>query len=109
MCIRDEEGCYVLSKILWITPLCLVEVGEALGLYHTIVWINELQLVNADVEVDSKKVVDYYARSRGDFIEFGVIMDACIRLCQTSLTNSSVKFIIRQGRSCFRKDSHISN
>jgi len=37
MCIRDEEGCYVLSTILWITPLCLVEVDEALGLYHTIV------------------------------------------------------------------------
>jgi hypothetical protein len=108
MCIRDEEGCYVLSKILWITPLCSVEVGKALGLYHIIMWINELQLANVYVEVDLKKVADYYARSKGDFTEFGVIMYACIHLYQTSLTNSSFEFIMRQGRSCFSKDSHIS-
>lgn len=95
MCIRDVEGCYVLSKTLWLTLLCYVEVGEALGLYQAMKWINELELANIDFEVDWKKVVDYYARNRGD-TEFGVIMDDCIHLCQNSLTNSNVKFIRRQ-------------
>jgi len=52
MCIRDEEGCYVLSKTLWLTLLCSVEVGEALGLYRAMKWINELQLANVDFELD---------------------------------------------------------
>jgi len=29
---------------------------KALGLYHAIWWIHELQLTNVDFEVDSKKV-----------------------------------------------------
>jgi len=52
MCIRDVEGCYVLSKTLWLSLLCSVEVGEALGLYHAMKWNHELQLANVDFEVD---------------------------------------------------------
>jgi len=46
----------VLSKTMWFTLLCTVEIGEALGLYHTIIWIKDLQLANVDFIVDSKKV-----------------------------------------------------
>lgn len=72
MCIRDEEEWYVLSKTLWITPLCFVKVGKALGPYHTMLWINDLQLTNVDFEVDSKEVVDYYVRNRGDITKFSL-------------------------------------
>jgi len=41
---------YVLAKTLWFSPLCLMYMGELLGLYHTIMWINELQLTNIDFE-----------------------------------------------------------
>ena len=51
---------YVLSKT--ITPLCNEEIGKALGLYHTIIWIKDLQLANVDFEVDLKKVFDNFAR-----------------------------------------------
>jgi hypothetical protein len=32
MCIQDDEGCYVLAKTEWMTPLLNVDLGEALGL-----------------------------------------------------------------------------
>nr|ABD28663.1 Polynucleotidyl transferase, Ribonuclease H fold [Medicago truncatula] len=73
MCIRDEEEWYVLSKTLRITPLCSVKVGEALGPYHTMLWINDIQLTNVNIEVDSKEVIDYYVRNRGDSTEFSLI------------------------------------
>lgn len=73
MCIRDEEEWYVLSKTLRITLLCYVKVGEALGPYHTMLWINDIQLTNVDIEVDSKEVIDYYVRNRGDSTEFSLI------------------------------------
>jgi hypothetical protein len=43
LCIRDEDGSYVLAKIVWFSPFCSVEVGEALGLYHALIWTADLQ------------------------------------------------------------------
>jgi len=96
MCIRDSEGNHVRSKTMWLTPLCSVDTGEALGLYHAIQWIHELQLANVDFEVDSKRVADYFNKGRGDVTEFGSIMDSSIQFCSTYLTNSHVEFIKRQ-------------
>jgi ribonuclease HI len=96
MCIRDSDGNHVRSKTMWITPVCSVDVGEALGLYHAIRWIHELQLINVDFEVDSKRVADYFNKGRGDVTEFGSIMDSSINFCSNYLTNSHVEFIRRQ-------------
>jgi ribonuclease HI len=96
MCIRDSAGFHVRSKIMWFSPLCSVDVGEALGLYHAIGWVHELQLENVDFEVDSKSVVDYFNKGRGDVTEFGSIMDSSIQLCRSFLTNSHVEFTRRQ-------------
>lgn len=38
--------------------MCICD--DTLWLYHAIMWINELQLENADFEMDSNKVVDYF-------------------------------------------------
>jgi hypothetical protein len=84
------------DEALWFTPLCSVDVGEALGLYHAIRWIHELQLENVDFEVDSKRVADYFNKGRGDVTEFGSIMDSSIQFCRSFLTNSHVEFIRRQ-------------
>jgi len=96
MCIRDSEGNHVRSKTLWFSPLCPVDIGEALGLYHANQWINELQLTNVDFEVDSKTVADYFNKARGDSTKFGSIMDNNIQFCNIFLTNSHVEFIRRQ-------------
>jgi len=77
---------------MWFTPICSVDVGEALGLYHAARWIHELQLTN----VDSKRVADYFNKGRGDVTEFDSIMDSSIQLCSTYLANSHVEFIRRQ-------------
>jgi ribonuclease HI len=60
MCIRDDEGWYLLARTLWITPPCTTEVGEALGLLHTIQWVHDLRFDNVDFTLDSKKVVDNF-------------------------------------------------
>ncbi|XP_024626609.1 uncharacterized protein [Medicago truncatula] len=96
MCIRDSTGFHVRSKIMCFSPLCSVDVGEALGLYHAIRWIHELQLKNVDFEVDSKRVADYFNKGRGDVTEFGSIMDSSIHFCRSFLTKSHVEFTRRQ-------------
>ncbi|PNX87003.1 cytochrome p450 [Trifolium pratense] len=42
MCIRDDEGRFVLAKTMWISPICSVDLGEALRLIHAINWVREL-------------------------------------------------------------------
>ena len=96
MCIRDSGGNHIRSKIMWFQPVCSVDVGEVLGLHHAIRWIHELQLTNVDLEVDSKRVADYFNKGRGDVTEFGSIMDNSIQFCRNNLTNSHVEFIRRQ-------------
>jgi len=81
------------SKTMWFTPVHSVDVGEALGLHHSIRWIHELQLTNVDFEVDSKRVADYFNKGRGDVNEFSSIS---IHFCRMYLTNSHVEFIKRQ-------------
>jgi ribonuclease HI len=96
MCIRDSDGNHVRSKTMWFTPICSIDIGEALALHHAIRWIHELQLSNVDFEVDSKRVADYFNNGREDVTEFGSIMDSSVQFCNIYLTNSHVEFIRRQ-------------
>ncbi|MCI32028.1 cytochrome P450, partial [Trifolium medium] len=74
MCIRDDDGSFVLAKTMWILPLCNVDVGEALGVLHAINWVHELQLEGVDFALNSKKVVDYFHKGRNDVTEFGDVV-----------------------------------
>jgi len=103
MCIRDEEGCFIRAKTMWHTPLCSVDIGEALGLHHAIRWVHELQLQNVDFEVDSKRVADYFNRGNGDITEFGVIMGSNRHYCSLCLPNSHVEFSRRQANGVAHK------
>jgi len=38
MYIHDIDGCFVLAKTTWFTPLCSVNIGEALGLRQMLRW-----------------------------------------------------------------------
>jgi len=57
MCIWDNDGCFVLAKTTWFSPLYFMEVREALGLYTALTWTTDLQLHNMNFVYDSKKVV----------------------------------------------------
>ncbi|CAJ2649711.1 unnamed protein product [Trifolium pratense] len=74
ICIRDDEGRYVLAKSMWLSPICNVDIGEALGLFHAIKWVSELQLDAVDFALDSKLVVDYFNKGGCDITEFGDII-----------------------------------
>ncbi len=41
MCVRDDDGAFVLTKTMRFSPLCLVNVGEALGLFHALQRLND--------------------------------------------------------------------
>jgi hypothetical protein len=68
---------------MWSNLVCSLDIGEALGLFHAIHWMHDLQLTNMDFELDAKKVVDYYNRGSNDISEFGAINDECRRCCNS--------------------------
>ncbi|RHN43816.1 hypothetical protein MtrunA17_Chr8g0391961 [Medicago truncatula] len=96
LCIRDEYRNFIKAKTLWSNPVCSSDVGEALGLYHDIQWVRELQLSNVDFEMDAKKVVDYFNKGRNDISEFGAVMDECRKNSIDYFENSKVEFSRRQ-------------
>ncbi|PNX85866.1 cytochrome p450, partial [Trifolium pratense] len=69
MCIRDDQGRFVLAKTEWPTPIHDVDMGEALGLLHAINSVHELQLKNVDFELDSKNIVTEFHSNREDMSE----------------------------------------
>jgi hypothetical protein len=77
ICVRDENGAFILAKTEWFSPKSDVHVGEALGLLVALNWVHELNLGPVEFELDSKRVVDIFHSSSRDFTEFGVIMDHC--------------------------------
>ncbi|GAU49614.1 hypothetical protein TSUD_407740 [Trifolium subterraneum] len=53
VCIRDDQGSFVLANTEWFSPITNVDIGEALGLLHGMKWIQDLQLEHVDFELDS--------------------------------------------------------
>jgi ribonuclease HI len=95
MCIRDDQGRFVLAKMEWLTPIHDVDLGEALGLLHAINWIHELQLENVDLELDSKNVVTKFHSRKEDMSELGDVIRDCQMLHNSFFINSRVEFIRR--------------
>jgi hypothetical protein len=56
MCIRDENGHFVLAKTDCFSHTCKVHVGEALGFLYVMDWVHLLQLRIVDFEMDAKRV-----------------------------------------------------
>jgi len=36
MCLRDDDGAFVLARTKWFAPLCDIDVGEVVGLHTTL-------------------------------------------------------------------------
>jgi len=54
MCLRNDEGAYMLAKTMSLSPLVPFNVREALALYHALQWIRDMRFDNVDFVVDSK-------------------------------------------------------
>jgi ribonuclease HI len=96
ICIRDDQGVFILAKTEWFTPKCEVHLGEALGFLSALNWVHELNLGPVEFELDSKRVVDSFHSSNQDFTEFGVILNQCKLMFSNFYSNSSVEFVRRQ-------------
>jgi len=70
VCIRDENGTFVLAKIEWFSPICEVHVAETLGLLSTLEWVHVLNLRHVDFEMDAKRVIDNFHSQTNDVTEF---------------------------------------
>ncbi|XP_039683319.1 uncharacterized protein [Medicago truncatula] len=93
---RDGEGNFVLAKTMNFAVVHAADVREALGLYHALEWLWDMQLDNIDFEVDSRTTqLAFYAR-KDDVSEFGNVITACRGILSTKFTNSRVEFIQRQ-------------
>jgi ribonuclease HI len=93
ICIRDDQGSFVLTKIEWFAPILDVDTGEAVGLLHALKWVQELQLKNVDFEFDSKNVVaKFHSKARDISRSVGVIKD-CQFIHNSHFRNSRVEFV----------------
>jgi ribonuclease HI len=88
MFLRDADECFVLAKTTWFSPLCLVDVGEALGLCQALQWVVGLGFDNYDFSMDSKIVVDVFIGNNNTNINFGCIICHCKQMCNTLFTNT---------------------
>jgi ribonuclease HI len=99
VCIRDDEGSFVLAKTINFSPKCSVPLGEALGLLHALQWLRDLRKDNIDFVSDSKIVTEAFHRQRPDVTEFGQVMSVIRSLFTSSFTNSRVEFNRRQANA----------
>jgi len=96
MCLRDDDGAFVLARTEWFAPLYDIDVGEVVGLHTTIDWISNQQFHNVDFVLDCKRVVDCVDSSLDESNEFGCIITACKQLLKNRFQNSHVEFNRRQ-------------
>ena len=99
ICVRDKSGTFVLAKVQQFGHIYPVAIGEALGLYHALQWMTDMQFDNIDFELDSKIMRDAFHSRKTDVTDFGSIIGACRELFSTSFTNSRVEFTRRQANA----------
>jgi hypothetical protein len=71
ICIRDDQGVFILAKTEWFSPKGEVHIGEALELLAALNWVHKLNLGPMEFELDPKRVVDSFRSSKCDFTKFG--------------------------------------
>lgn len=58
MAVRDDLGVFVMARTLIIQGCLDMKIGEAMGFFEALSWIQNLLLENVIIEGDSKIVVD---------------------------------------------------
>ncbi|KEH40134.1 hypothetical protein MTR_1g022215 [Medicago truncatula] len=62
ICIRDEDGVFVLARTITFIGVYPVDKGEVLGLYHALQWASDMHLDNIDFEVIPNQLQTIYTR-----------------------------------------------
>ena len=96
ICIRDDQGEFVMAKTDCFSPLCDVNVGEVVGIHTTLQSAADLHYDHVDFVLDSKSVVERFNSNLVDSSELGCIIQACRQLFGCNLQNSHVEFNRRQ-------------
>ncbi|XP_045822258.1 uncharacterized protein LOC123915155 [Trifolium pratense] len=96
ICIRDDQGSFVLAKTEWFSPILDINTEEAVGLLHALKWVQELQLENVDFELDSKNVVAKFHSKARDISGLGYVIKDCQYIHNSHFRNSRVEFVRRQ-------------
>jgi len=96
ICIRDDQGQFVMAKTDCFSPLCDVDIGETVGLHTTLQWVADLHYDHVDFVLDSKSVVDRFNSNLVDSSELGCIIQVCRQLFGCNFQNSHVEFNRRQ-------------
>ncbi|AES59299.1 hypothetical protein MTR_1g017840 [Medicago truncatula] len=73
ICVRDDDCTFVLAKTISLNVVHSVDVGEAMGLYHALEWLSNMQFDNVDFAMDSKTTHDAFHSHRYDVSEFSHI------------------------------------
>jgi len=60
LCIRDEEGTFILAKVISVFSVCYVHMGEALALFYALQWLSDMSFDHVDFCSDSKVMVERY-------------------------------------------------
>jgi hypothetical protein len=95
ICLRDDEGAFVLAKTMSLSPMSSVLVGEALGLLYAMQWMQHMHFDSVDFVLDSKITTNAFRTRRIDVTEFSHVITTCRHLF-SSFTNSRVEFNRRQ-------------
>lgn len=66
ICIRDEEGTFILAKSIPIYPKCSVDTGEAWALHHAMEWLSDMSFDSLDFCSDSKSIVNAFNQNQVD-------------------------------------------
>ena len=85
VCVHDNDEVFVLAKTTSFSPLCHVNVGEALALFNAIKWLSDMQMDNVDFVVDYKTTNDAFLSNKLGVLEFGHFH---IRVLETFIHNS---------------------
>jgi len=96
ICIGDDQGEFVMAKMDCFSPLCDVDVGEAVGLHTALQWVADLRYDHVDFVLDSKYVVEHFHSNLVNSSELGCIIQACKQLFDYNFQSSHVKFNRRQ-------------
>ncbi|KAJ1406846.1 Ribonuclease H-like superfamily [Sesbania bispinosa] len=70
LCLRDDKGQYIKSKVLYHHGSPPPREAEALGLLDALSWLGELGMLEVDIELDCKEVVDALHGEAGSLNEF---------------------------------------
>ncbi|KAJ1412101.1 Ribonuclease H superfamily [Sesbania bispinosa] len=90
LCLRDDKGQYIKSKVLYHHGSPPPREAEALDLLDALSWLGELGMLEVDIELDCKEVVDALHGEAGSLNEFGDILNTTNNDCNDSFCSRLV-------------------